>query len=223
MLRTTNDAMDPERALQMVVLTEFKVEQAEEVAALHKESLAEDFLPRLGQSFLEALYRGMIELELAWGWVALEEGRITGFVVATADSRHFFGQLIKRRALSLSWAVARALLRHPRLIVPTLETFLYPSREGKDLAPAELIVIAVRGGQRGVGIGAALVRRLDDSMAERGLSSYKVTVRDSNEGANRFYRRLGFELTKSFPMYRRQWNVYEKHGLGTAGAGLSRK
>jgi ribosomal protein S18 acetylase RimI-like enzyme len=197
----------------MAVFTEFKVEYAAAVAALHRESLVGDFLPSLGQPFLQTLYRGMLELALAWGWVALEAGEVVGFVVATADSRRFFGDLVKRRALSLSWALVPALLRRPRLIVPTLETFLYPSREGDRLTPAELLVIAVGAEQRSAGIGAGLVRRLDVSMASRGIASYKVTVRGGNDGANRFYSRLGFELVGSFPMYRQPWNVYQKNGL----------
>jgi ribosomal protein S18 acetylase RimI-like enzyme len=194
----------------MVALTEFKVEHALEVAALHRDSLAEDFLPSLGLNFLETLYRGMIGLELAWGWVALEDGQVVGFVAATDDSRRLFGQMIRRRPLALSWSVARALLRRPRLLFPTLETFLYPSREGKDSTPAELLVIAVRGGRRSTGVGASLVGRLDETMASRRLVSYKVTVRAGNEGANRFYRKLGFALSRSFPMYRQQWNLYQK-------------
>jgi ribosomal protein S18 acetylase RimI-like enzyme len=193
-----------------VVFVDLAAEHVPAVAALHRESLAGDFLPSLGQRFLEVLYTGMLDLALGWGVVALDGQSPVGFVLATPDSRLLFRRLIRRRALPLALAVGRSLLRSPSLVRPTLETFLYPSREGHEGPPAELLVIAVRGERRGDGVGAGLVRRLDEAMASRGVSSYKVTVLGRNEGANRFYRRNGFESAAAFTMYGQTWNLYRK-------------
>ena len=53
---------------------------------------------------------------------------------------------------------------------------------------------------RGAGVGAALTRAAIASATGAGARSVDLTSRPSREGANRLYRRLGFEL--------RETNVY---------------
>jgi len=179
------------------------------IARLHAEALAGDFLPSLGPAFLTTLYRGILELNLGFGFVAPGTAEdIAGFVIATDDSRSLFRKLITRRFFRLTWQVGVALLHHPRLVVRSVETFLYPSKEGTHTPAAELLVIAVNAGDRNKGIGVALVECLDESMHQRKIARYKVTVLAANEAAQRFYRRLGFVLATQFVMYGRPWNLF---------------
>jgi ribosomal protein S18 acetylase RimI-like enzyme len=179
------------------------------IARLHAEALAGDFLPSLGPSFLTTLYRSMLELNLGFGFVARGTADdVAGFVMATEDSRSLFRQLITRRFFRLTWQVGVALVHHPRLVVRAVETFLYPSKEGTDTPAAELLVIVVRARDRSKGIGVALVDCLDQSMRQRRIAQYKVTVLAANEAAQKFYRRLGFALAGHFVMYGRPWNLF---------------
>jgi ribosomal protein S18 acetylase RimI-like enzyme len=136
-----------------------------------------------------------------------DRDNVVGFVVATYDSRSLFRQLIFRRFPQLAARVALALVRQPTLVRSTLETFLYPSKEGPDTPAAELLVIAVDKAHRSQGIGAALVRRLDEDMRARNIDRYKVTVLAENVAASRFYDRLGFAVTHGFNMYGKRWSL----------------
>ena len=179
------------------------------IVRLHCDALAGDFLPRLGPSFLATLYGSMLELDAAFGFVTpLDADDVSGFVIASFDSRTLFRRVIARRFFRLTAAVATAMLRQPSLIAHVVETFFYPSKEGKDMPPGELLVIAVRSEDRSKGIGAALIGRLDEAMRQRQINRYKVTVSAANEKAQRFYRKLGFALTGDFVMYRNAWNVF---------------
>jgi ribosomal protein S18 acetylase RimI-like enzyme len=178
------------------------------VVQLHTKALNGDFLPSLGPAFLTVLYRSIIELNLGFCFVSLDNAEeVSGFVVGTYDSRQLFRTLVTRRLFRFTAEVAAALIRKPRLLSSVFETFLYPSKEGANVPAAELLVIAVRAPDRNKGVGAALVRRLDETMRRHGIDSYKVTVLASNEVAIEFYRRLGFVIKGQFQMYRKPWNI----------------
>lgn len=186
------------------------IEHAPRVAQIHASALAGDFLPSLGTGFLTELYRGILGLELGFGFVALTEGAVAGFVIASEDTSALFSTLLRARFLPLGLRVAATLLRKPRLLANVLETFTYPKHEGRVNVPAELVVIAVDGTLRSEGAGAALCGALDNAFRQRGIARYKVTVNQSNNGANRFYERQGFELAYSFTLYKRGWNLYTR-------------
>ena len=63
--------------------------------------------------------------------------------------------------------------------------------------------VVVDADARGHGIGEALNRAALDEARRRGAKEVDLTSRPSREGANRLYRRLGFEA--------RDTNVYRYH------------
>ena len=196
---------DPETG---VTIADLQRAHVPAVAQLHAEALAGDFLPTLGPAFLRTMYDGMLALGLVFGFVAMDGSEVFGVIVGTTDGRALFRRLAGRRFVPLAWRVTRALLGQPSLIRQTLETFLYPSKEGANTPPAELLFIAVNHAHRGRGIGEALVARLEEAMRARGVLRYKVTVLQQNERANRFYRRLGFERRSQFRLYGKTWNLH---------------
>jgi ribosomal protein S18 acetylase RimI-like enzyme len=58
---------------------------------------------------------------------------------------------------------------------------------------AELETLSVAEEQRGRGVGGALMDAAYDVMRELGIDDVMLYVMDGNEGATRFYERLGFE------------------------------
>jgi ribosomal protein S18 acetylase RimI-like enzyme len=58
---------------------------------------------------------------------------------------------------------------------------------------AELETLSVADEQRGRGVGGALMDAAYDVMRELGIDNVMLYVMDGNEGATRFYERLGFE------------------------------
>jgi ribosomal protein S18 acetylase RimI-like enzyme len=180
----------------------------QEVARLHAAALAGDFLPSLGEPFLRVFYRAALESGMAFGFVDTVGKRVRGFVLGSLDTSSLFRQVVLRAAPELGRAALPALLKRPGLLLKVAETFLYPAREAEVRDKTELLVIAVEAEARSRGLGAALVQALNSAFRQHRARSYKVTVLQSNAGANRFYQRLGFQLCGQFRLYGKGWNIY---------------
>ena len=186
------------------------LDHAQRIGEIHAQALAGDFLPSLGSGFLAELYRGILGMGLGFGFVAEEGGVVLGFVIASNDTSDLFRRVMLRRAFPLGLKMLPALIRRPVLIRNIIETFTYPKLEGEAAVSAELVVIAVDSSFRSHGLGAALCSALDEDFRCHGVTQYKVTVNHSNDGANRFYLRQGFQLAHTFRLYGRGWNLYTK-------------
>jgi len=183
-------------------------EHAARVAELHCAALAGDFLPSLGKGFLTVFYQGVLDLDVGFGFVTVADGQPVGFVLGSADTSVLFKRVIASRAVSLALRAVPAVLRRPALIGNVLETFLYPGKEEAIPHKAELVVIGFDVAYRGRGLGRGLVDALNNALRAQGISSYKVTVLQANQGANAFYRALGFQLALEFELYKKKWNLY---------------
>ena len=178
------------------------------VVHIHSEGLADDFLPSLGHRFLEGLYACMLEDQQVFGYVYEESKTIHGFILGCEDTSRLFRNTLTRRPIFLIGRLAPSLIRKPQLLWKVGQTLLYPSAEPASDIKAELVVVVVDEAVRGTGIGQRLVARLETTFLERGIDAYKVTVNQSNEKANLFYKRLGGELTGAFSLYGKDWNMY---------------
>jgi ribosomal protein S18 acetylase RimI-like enzyme len=178
------------------------------VAKIHADALAGNFLPSLGVAFLERFYRAVIEEELAFGYVSIEDEQVNGFVLGSIDSSRLFRVVGIKYGVSLGWAALPVIIRKPSTLIKVAETLFYPRKEGFVLERAELVVIAINPERRSQGIGGQLVNALTHAFSMNGIDAYKVTVLQSNDGANRFYRKLGFQLAGEFRLYAFQWNLY---------------
>ncbi len=188
-----------------------EVRHTRRVAEIHAAALPGDFLPSLGVGFLNVFYRAALESGAAFGFVRETDGQVVGFVLGSVDTGQLFRRVLLRAALHLGWAALPAVLRRPGLLARVAETFLYPQREAAAAsAAAELVVIAVDSYLRSQGSGQALVRALDEGFLARDVQAYKVTVLQSNLGANRFYQRLGFCPAGEFSLYGKRWNLYTR-------------
>ena len=161
------------------------------LAFLHRQALPEAFLPALGQPFLRRLYRCLANDPDAVAVVAETEGRVVGFAAGVSSVRAFYRRFLAR------YGVVAGLVAAPRLLRPSnlrraLETVRYPATDA-DLPNSELLAIAVAPGCRAKGVGGILADSLLTQLAALGAVDVKVVVAASNEGANRFYDRVGFQ------------------------------
>jgi ribosomal protein S18 acetylase RimI-like enzyme len=63
--------------------------------------------------------------------------------------------------------------------------------------------VAVSPGHRRRGIGAALMRTVEDALVERGCPKLNLQVRSSNRGVVDFYEKLGYEVEERISMGKR--------------------
>jgi ribosomal protein S18 acetylase RimI-like enzyme len=183
-------------------------EHAARVAELHCAALAGDFLPSLGQGFLTVFYKATLDLGVGFGFVAIEAGCPVGFILGSADTSALFKRVVASRAMMLALRAIPSVIHKPALIANVFETFLYPGKEDAVPEKAELVVIGFDAAHRGRGLGRGLVNALNAAFRAQGVQSYKVTVLQSNQGANSFYRALGFQPTLEFELYKKKWNLY---------------
>jgi len=181
---------------------------ARAAATIDAEARAGDFLPSLGGDFLEVLYSQLLRGGSSWGHgMSAPSGELLGFVVGSIDSELVFQDLSPARNAPMFVATARALLKKPAAIVRMVESLFYTSRESVGDVKAELIVIGTRHDVRGGGIGGRLVEALAAEFVQRGIPRYRVTVKEKNEAALRFYARHGFEPASQFRLYGEGWRV----------------
>jgi ribosomal protein S18 acetylase RimI-like enzyme len=191
------------------VLSEPEQANLSEIARLHHAALSyRSFITLFGIEFLERLYFTILERRLGFLIVAHEESRLIGFILASINSARLMS-VVWRAPHRFVPLILRAVLRDRKLIRSALETLLYARKEQSDIK-AELVVIAAAEGQRGRGVGSAMVRRMEEAFAQRGVSRYKVTVHREMTDANRFYERHGMRVARCFVMYGVEWNLYTK-------------
>jgi ribosomal protein S18 acetylase RimI-like enzyme len=182
---------------------------AEAVAEIHCETLAGDFLPCLGKSFLETLYKCVFRIDAGFGIVYEKSSRIVAVAVATEDAQVFFSKLLLNQFWLLIPNAILPILKQPSLIKHVIETFLHCNDRNNETIPkAELMTLCISKAYQRKGIGKELLLALSDECKRRGINSFALRVYADNTAANNFYMKAGFELCDSYIMYGRKWNVY---------------
>ena len=163
------------------------------MARLHADGMPDAFLPTLGPRFLARLYRALAPDPQAVALVAEGVDGVVGFAAGVTSVGGFYRRFVRGHG------PAAALAATPRLVRPgvarrLLETVRYPADAGGNgrLPDAELLSIAVAPAFRAGGTGRALADGVLAGLAGRGVDDIKVVVGAANQGANRFYAKVGF-------------------------------
>jgi [ribosomal protein S18]-alanine N-acetyltransferase len=120
---------------------------------------------------IAAMSRQLIEDGLAWSW---DEERV-------------------ERCLRNRDCVVLAARDRRRLVGFAIMEFYY--------IHAHLNLLAVRPGHQRLGIGAQLIDWLEASARTAGIFTINLELRAANDGARRFYEKLGYRVTGHKPRY----------------------
>lgn len=185
-----------------------------QLAILHLQTINQGFLPKLGVSFLQYLYKFLIQKELVL--VYKEGDEVLGFVSCAISSKG----IMKRFFFTSRGGVfqlATALLKKPSLLKPLLETYRAPqlsesSTEPENKIPeTELLSISVSPAVQKGGIGTQLLHALEIELKKMGIVNFKVVAGEALAGANRFYLKNGFVPAKQITIHGNEVsNVYVK-------------
>jgi ribosomal protein S18 acetylase RimI-like enzyme len=191
------------------------IDYSNQIVFLHYQTIDQGFLPKLGPSFLQSLYRFLIKKELVL--VYKENDMVLGFVSCALSSQGIMKRFLVSSpagVLKIGWAV----LKKPALLKPLWETFRAPSlsvSENKNepsIPETELLSISVSPQAQQGGIGTKLLAALEKELVNRGITSYKVIAGKKLEGANKFYRKNGFVLVRQITIHGNEVsNVYVKN------------
>ena len=181
-------------ASEPVVIRPATADDAAAMARLHADGMPDAFLPTLGQRFLARLYRAAAADPTAVTLVAESVDGVVGFAAGVASVGGFYRSFARTQGPAAALAAAPRLVR-PRVARRLLETVRYPAQAttGNGRLPdAELLSIAVAPAFRVGGTGRALADGVLAGLAGRGVDEIKVVVGAANQGANRFYAKVGF-------------------------------
>jgi len=185
---------------------------ARQLAQLHILTINQGFLSKLGNSFLKSLYRFLIAKELVL--VYEENDNVLGFVSCAISSNGIMKRFLFSSPLGI-FQLLFALVKKPSLFIPLWETFRAPalshSTTNEYIPKTELLSICVSPQAQQGGIGGKLVKELEKELRKRNITRYKVIAGAKLNGANRFYIKNGFQLSKQITIHGNDIsNVYIK-------------
>jgi len=173
-----------------------RAEDVPAVVDVHLRAFSGFFLSFLGARFLALLYRAAIELdEIAL--VADVAGRVTGFVMGTADPSGFLRQLLRSRFLEFAIAACPAIVRRPRATLRVARAVRKPATARKSAGTATLMSLAVDPLFQTRGQGRLLVEEFVAQSSVRGAFRVDLTTdKYGNDGVNAFYIAMGFRVDR---------------------------
>ncbi|MBN2582450.1 MAG: GNAT family N-acetyltransferase [Planctomycetes bacterium] len=182
-------------------------DHAVQVAALHRDGIHTGFLSTLGPRFLTQLYAAIPSTQCGFGYVAVRQGRVVGFIACGERLGGIYKQALRARGMRMAWAMVPRVFR-PSVFKRVLETLVLPARMEDTFPAAEVLSIVAAPEARGSGVAADLMRRAFDEFRRRGIPHVKVQVFAGNAAAKRFYEKCGFVLAGQKQHHENMLDVY---------------
>lgn len=178
------------------------------IAYLHIHGIFEGFISSLGEKFVSSLYRGIIESEQAFGFVAVQDGQVLGFICCAESVGKVYKQVLKKHFFQLGVAFLPKIFCW-RFWKNALETLCYPAKaQGHDDLPsAEVLSIVVDDKAQGLGVGRLLMEAAFEEFKKRNIPEIKVMVGDGLR-ANEFYKKMGFASARQMLQHGKPMNAY---------------
>jgi predicted ATP-grasp superfamily ATP-dependent carboligase/ribosomal protein S18 acetylase RimI-like enzyme len=183
-------------------------DHAKEVAHLHIQGISTGFISSMGIRFVMALYAAIAQSTFSFGHVAVQDGRVVGFISFTSDLKKLFRCVCVKNGIQFFFLLAGQLvsLRNLKRI---WETLIYPKRvDTFELPDAELLSIVVSSEYRGSGVSARLLEMGLQECRRRRIHRVKLLVAESNVPANRFYVKMGFRYIRQITNHGVLSNIY---------------
>lgn len=169
------------------------------VVGIHLASFQTFFLSSLGPKFLWEMYRSFLADADCVSFIARYGQAPVGFVFGSTQPTGLYTRLLRRRLLPFALAALGPFCRRPVILPRLLRAFTMPAEPLPAAGCASLMSIAVLPGTQGKGVGEQLVRAFVAECEHRHTSGISLTTdAENNERTNRFYRRLGFTVFRTF-------------------------
>ncbi len=196
----------------MTTACEMDSHHVKDVARIHQESLADDYLPSLGKKFLEKVfYTGSLKSNNGTTLLIIEDGQVAGFVTIATDSSRFIRQIFFKNFFLGFILSVRRILSSIKTFQETIQLIItiFKQDEKTEKGKAELVFIAVDKTFRGKKIGKKLVRAASEHFSHFGIKKYTTKVLANNNIANNMYEKMGCKIINRFSLMNREWVIWE--------------
>jgi GNAT superfamily N-acetyltransferase len=170
--------------------------------------------------FVDLMTRAYTDFEAGSLWVADSGGRVLGYLAGSLDERAFH-RVQARRVVpaAVAGALGRGLLLRPALwrLAASFPGFVAAGglRSASNEAgyPGHLHVNLLAEA-RGRSVGSRLVEQFLEEARRSGVPGVRAVVYESNDGARRFFERMGFRSLNRSPAFKpppktggREWKI----------------
>lgn len=171
----------------------------DEVVKIHIETFDGFFLTFLGKGFLRQMYKGYITHKKSGLIIAKNDKDVVGVLAYSEDISAFYKYLIKTRLIPFAWYSLGAIIRRPTAMIRLIRAFLKPGETKRKEKYIELSSIGVSPKVKGQHIGSGMIDKLKEIFdADKFEYINLETDAFNNEGANAFYIKNNFVLTRTF-------------------------
>ena len=156
----------------------------EKVVKIHSSSLHMGILPHFGTDFLLRMYSAIIQKDLNFGYVAVVDNKVVGFIIATVEEISLIRCL---NLFSASIFFLNCILK-PSLFFSAIKVFLNTKKnKARVTADIEISQLAIDEKFRSFLIGLDLISLIEQKALENGFKT--IFSRTHNEGLIRYYYR----------------------------------
>lgn len=185
--------------MEVFVNPKLTKKELEDVVNIHISTFEGFFLTFLGKGFLRQMYKGFISHENSGLIVVKIEKEIAGVLAYSGDISSFYKYLIKTRLIPFAWYSLGATIRKPSAMFRLIRAFLKPGETKRDEQYVELSSIGVKPEWKGKHVGSVLIDKLKEIFDSEKYAYINLeTDADDNEGANAFYVKNKFVLSRTY-------------------------
>lgn len=198
----------------MSEIVPFAEVNTKQVADLHLNNLGTNFSGQTGLTFLTAYYRALISSGGGCGFLALEQGKIIGFVCGVWAPRKINRELLSRFGVVLAVSALKMAFQSPWEGLRLIQRFLHGA--GGQKLPSngyELRPIAVVKEARGTDAASLLLDALLMDAKNRKYDCVFLYTEIENVRAQKFYEKKHFVKVGTYPSNNIEYIRYERKGI----------
>ena len=175
-------------------------ENLKRLVHIHMQTFSGFFLTFMGKGFLKNMYQSYCRHEASNLLGAFDQdGRLIGFLAYSQDMSGLYKYMIKHKLIPFAWYSLGAFIRKPKVFMRLIRAFLKPSEAAREERYIELSSIGVDPSVKSKGIGSRLIDALKQKEQTSGCGYINLeTDAVDNDGANAFYVKNGFVLTRTY-------------------------
>ena len=192
--------------IENITLVPFEQSLVQDIAAIHLESLPEDFLPSLGINFLtNFFYPSVLASQSANIFVLADRGNPVGFVIIALNSNDLLKDIIKYDTiLFIKFIIKKAFSSIDNFLQTLWISFSsFNSLQYKDYG--EIYIIAVKEKYRGLGLGKILVFKSINFLKTNRSPGIKIKTLANNKEWVRFFTKNNWVKISENRIYKNKY------------------